>query len=214
MDPGTPRHGHLGRQVRRAAEAVDAQAPALGEIGQAQRPVPDDPRAQEWSGRHVVETIRQEIGVALVDEGEFGVAAVDVPTGEARIQAEVLPPGEAEAAAPAGSGEPRDADALPLLPARAARPESVDRADHLVAGRDEVPVRGEIALRQMQVSPADPAGEDPDADLPGPGFGHRSLQPDQRSAIHGSGAVDGPRRHGRGRSHSPVSVEAARSRSP
>ena len=170
----------------------------MGEVGQAQRAVADDPRAEERCGRHVVETVGQEVGVGLVDEGELGVAPVDVPAGEARVEAEVLPAGGAEATAPAGVGEPRDADALSLPPAGATRPDRVDGADHLVAGRHQVAVRRQVALGQMQVGPAHPAGEDPEADLPGSRLGHRPFESDQRRAVHGSGAVDGPCRHRRG----------------
>ncbi len=181
------------------AEAVDAQSAALGQVGEAQGAVPDDPGAEERRGGDVVESLGDEVGVGLVDENEFGVAAVEVPTGEARSEAEVLPPRDAEAAPPARGGEPRHADALSFPPACAARPDGVDDAHDLVARRDQVATRREIALGQMQVGSAHPAGEDPDADLAGSGLGHRPPEPEKRRSIHRSGAVDGPRRHGRGR---------------
>ena len=118
--------GHLGGEVRRGAEPIDAQAAARRQRGPTQRAVADDPGAQQRRRLGIVEHLGQGVGVALVDDRQLGVAAVGIPPGERRGDAQVLGAAPAEPAAPAGPAQPGDADALadveaPTLRARAAR---------------------------------------------------------------------------------------------
>ena len=72
---------HLADDVRRGAEAVEAEA--LGVAGQAQRAVADQPGAEQRRRLQVGEALGYREAEALVGDGVLGVAAVDVVAGEA-----------------------------------------------------------------------------------------------------------------------------------
>ncbi len=118
MDAGAAREGDLGGEVGGAAEAVDAEPPTFGEVGPQQRPIADDARAEQRCGFDVVEGVGQRVGVGLVHQRVLGVAAVDVPPGETRVDAEVLASAHTEPAHATRVGQPGDADAVAYLPAR------------------------------------------------------------------------------------------------
>ena len=142
MDPCAPGQGDLGGEVGRAAEAVDAEPPALGEVGAQQRPVADDARAQQRRGLDVVERVGQRVGVVLVDHGVLGVAAVEVPAGEARVDAEVLAPDRQKRQMPqvwASQGTPMRSPSRQRV---RSGPSLVDDAHDLVPGRDLAVRRG------------------------------------------------------------------------
>src|SRR5205823_6081720 len=97
---------------------------------------------------------------ALVGDRVLGVATVEVVAGEAGPVAEVLASAQAVAALAAGPAEPRDADPPA---ARLVDP------DDLVPG-DERELRvGKLAVHDVEVGAADPAGVDADEKLPGVG---------------------------------------------
>ena len=174
----------LGRQMGRAPEAVDAEPASRRQIGLEQGPVSDDAGAQQRRRLSVVEHVGQGVGVPFLDGGVGGVAAVDVPPGEAGGQAQVFPTGEAEAALPAGMAEPGDAD--PLAGGKAARSwtDPVDHADDLVAGDHPGPLGPKITLGQVEVGAAHAAHPDPHPDLTRPGLGTgSSIRRSGRSAI-------------------------------
>ncbi len=78
---------HLGNDVRRRAEAVDAEAFASPAMPQAA--VADQPGAQQR--RRLDVAIRGEReAIALVGDGELGVAAVELVAGEAGAVAQIL----------------------------------------------------------------------------------------------------------------------------
>ena len=68
--------GDLADDVRRGAEAVEAEALAVA--GQPQRAVPDQPAAQQRRHLEVAHAVGQIEAVALVGHRVLGVAAVDV----------------------------------------------------------------------------------------------------------------------------------------
>ena len=78
-----------------------------------QRPVADQPGAQQRCDLQVGVALGQREAVALVGDRQLRVAAVDVPPGEARAVTQVLAAAQAVAAAPARPAEPGDADARP-----------------------------------------------------------------------------------------------------
>ena len=84
VDAGAAGQRHLGREVGRAAEAVDAEPAPVGQVGPQQGAVADDAGAEQRCHLHVVERLGQRVGVVLVHHGVRRVAAVDVPAGEAR----------------------------------------------------------------------------------------------------------------------------------
>ena len=76
VDGGALVERHLGREVRRGAEPVDAETAARRQRGAPQRPVADDAGAQQRGGLHVGEPVRDRVGEGLGDDGLLGVAAV------------------------------------------------------------------------------------------------------------------------------------------
>ena len=110
------------------------ERPPGGTAAQTQRAIPDDPGAEQRRRLLVVEAVRQPVGVRLVDQTGVGVAAVDVPAGERRGQAEVLLAAAAESAAAVGAAEPGDPDPVADGEPFGAGAERVDHADHLVPG--------------------------------------------------------------------------------
>ena len=126
-----------------------------------ERAVADQASAQQRGRLLVGQIVGQRQAVALVGGGQLRVAAVDVASGEARVDAQVLPVGCAVAAGPVGPAQPGDADALPVLGAR----------DDLVAEDDRKLGRLDLAVAQVQIGAADAAGADLQQQLPGPGVG-------------------------------------------
>ena len=196
--------GHLRRQVGRAAEPVDAQPSAGGHLRQPQRPVADDPRTQQRRGLVVIEPVRQHVREPLVDQAVLRVAAIDVPAGEGRSHAQVLPTGSAVAAGPVGATQPRHSD--PLTDAKPFRSgaDPVDDADNLVAGYRSRPARGEVAFGQVEVRSAHPAAGDPHPDLKRSRLGVRQIDEHERTGRDRSRPVDHPRPHARATSRGPA----------
>src|SRR5204863_9379724 len=99
--------------VRRGAEAV--QTEPLGVPGHAERPVADQPGAEERRRVLVAVLLRDREAVALVRDRELGVAAVELVAREACAVAEVLASGRAVATVAVRPAEPRHAEAAALL---------------------------------------------------------------------------------------------------
>ena len=78
------RQRDLRGDVGAAAEPVEAEPTARRQRGAQQRAVADDAGAQQRRKLAVAVAARQMVGESRGDRGEFGVAAVGVPTGVAR----------------------------------------------------------------------------------------------------------------------------------
>src|SRR6266851_6053638 len=125
-----------------------------------------------------------------------GVAAVGIPAGEARVEAEVLGSAPAEAAYPARVPEPRDPRPIPDREALGARAQSINRPDHLVARDDLRPVRGQVSLGQVQIGSAHAAHRHPEPYLTWPRRRRGTVDPAERAAIDRAGGLDDPGAHG------------------
>ena len=68
----------LDRDVRRGAEAVEAEPAAGADVGAAQRAVADDAGAEQRRGLRVGDRVGQRVGEVLAHDGVLGVAAVGV----------------------------------------------------------------------------------------------------------------------------------------
>ena len=132
--------------------------PPSGRSQRAECPVADDPRGQQRRRSYVSERLGYLVGEGLLDEDLIGVPSLEVPSGETRIEAQVLVPRDAEAAAAAGVTEPRDADRAADGEARTAGAARVDDADHLVTGRDAASTRRKVALSEVKVRATHAAG--------------------------------------------------------
>ena len=160
-----------------------------------QRPSRDPRRARDRTQRAVADDAgaeqrrdlarRQRRGHAIHERrrrhGVLGEAAVHVPAGEARLEAEVLVAARAEAARAAGAVQPGDPDAIAGAPRRDARPAARDAADHLMTGHDLRALRRELALDDVQVGAADAAHLDAHQHLAGPRLGHGAFDERERT---------------------------------
>ena len=173
--------GDLADDVGRGAEAVEAEP--LRVAAEPQRPVADQPGAQQRRRLEVRVALRDREAVALVGDRQLRVAAVELVAGEAGPLAEVLAAGAAVAALAAGPAEPRDPDPLPGLEALRPLPRPLDGADDLVAGDERQLRLGQVAVDDVEVGAADAAGVHPHQHLPRPGLGVGQLRLAQRLAL-------------------------------
>ena len=200
VDVGPPPAGDLERDVPGGAEAVDPETGPLprerrvGEAGEFQRAEADDPGAEKRRGRKVAEAVRELVDEACGRDGEVGEAAVGRPAGELRRVAEVLAPRPAEAARPAGSMKPGDADAEAVRQRRA-RAALLDGADDLMSRRDGRLPDGKLSLDDVEIGSADAAGRDADEDLAGAGLRDWDIFEPQRLFRDGGGTVEAKGAH-------------------
>ena len=160
--------GDLRREVCRRAKAVDAEPAARRQRRAAQRPVADDPGAQQRGRLLVGEGGRQHVRVRLGDDRVLGEPTVGVPTGETRRDAKVLGAVRAKTAHPAGMPQPCDPDPLAEPEASRALAKLVHEPHHLMTGDDSKCPRCQFALGQVEIRPTDATSTDPYPDLSGP----------------------------------------------
>ena len=195
VDLGSPVERHLGGEVGRSAEPVDPESPTRWQVGEGQGAVADDAGAQQGCGRHVVEPVGEGVDEGLGCGDELGVTAVGVPTGEAGIGAQVLPAAGAEPAGATGAAQPGHPHAgTGRDPARAGAVAD-HRSHHLVARHRAGPVGDQVALGQVQVGAAHPAGVHPDQDLTRPRLRIGPLAEHQRPRGHRPGLFHAPCSH-------------------
>ena len=153
---------HLADDVRGRPEAVEAEA--LGVPRQPQRPVPDQPRAQQRRGLEVGIVVRDREAEALVRHGQLGVAAVARVAREDRPVAQVLAARAAVAALAVHPAEPRHPHPVAGLEALAA----LHHAGHdLVPGHQRQLRLRQLAVHDVQVRAADAARAHLEEQLPG-----------------------------------------------
>src|SRR5262249_15361323 len=150
--------GDLGGEVRGTAEPPDAQASTRRQRGPAQRPIADDPRAQQRRDLDIAPRGWQRVDVRLRRNGELRVSAVGVPAGVARSRTEVLRAPAALHAPPAGAAQPRPPD-----PVTAGEPPDAIAGvgaltDDLVPRYHTGQPRREVPLSHVQVRTAHAAG--------------------------------------------------------
>ena len=119
---------------------------------------------------------------------EFGIAAVGVPTGVARLRAEVLLSADAELAHPTGVSQPGDSDAITDAElAAGVLAQRDDFADDLVSRYHVGPVYGQIPFGDVQIGAAHTARLYGDEQLTGRGRRHGHGDPLQRMRVHRAG---------------------------
>src|SRR5690348_1327483 len=94
----------LRQNVCGAAEAVESESLAVA--GQHERPIADQAGAEQRRGLQIRVIRRQWKAEAMIRDGIFGIAAVDVVARKTRVVAEVFAPAAAIAANPAGPAQP------------------------------------------------------------------------------------------------------------
>jgi hypothetical protein len=182
---------HLCGDVCAAAEAVDPE-PATGrQLGPEQRPIADDAGAQQRRQFGIGVSRGQPVDITGWCRDEFGVAAVGVPAGVARIRAEVLRAPEAESAAAAGVPEPGHPDPIADGDVRiCVFADCHHLAHYLMAGDDARSVNRQVALVDVEVRATHAAR--PYGDQHFVGTGRRDLDgaefertaPDRRGLTH------------------------------
>ena len=136
----------LRDDVHGGAEAVETEPLAVAR--QAQRPISNQPRAEERSRVKVGVAIGQGKAKALVGNRILGVAAVEVVAGELRAVAKILLAGPAIATLSVGPAEPGDPDS-PVL--------TDDRADDLMTENERQLRLRQLPVDDVQIGAADPA---------------------------------------------------------
>jgi hypothetical protein len=158
----------LAEDVGRCAEAVEADPLRLPD--QPQRPVADQPGAEQRRRLQVRVALGQREAEALVGDRQLGVTAVAVIAGELGLVAEVLAAGAAVAALAVGPAEPGDTDPGAGLESARALPRAGHGADDLVARHQRQLRLAQLAVEDVEVGAADATGADPDQDLAGAGL--------------------------------------------
>ena len=144
----------------------------------------------------------------------LGIAAVSIPTGEARGDAEIFRLSPAKPARSVCRAEPRNADPLAEGKAPGSRALYIDHADHFVAGDDGGTVRRKVTFGEMQIGPAHATGGYLHPDLAGARSRDGPFDRFERMGVDRPRLDDGPAAHGPGHRRAAVSGQrgAARSR--
>ena len=145
-------HRDLRDEVRRRAEAVQAEPRASAR--HAIRAIADEARAQKRRGLRVGVAVGQLEGVVGIRNRVFGIPAVHVIAGEARLAAKVLAPARAVLARTARVPEPRNADPIADVQMRHAVADHVDEADDFMSGDDGHLDRRQIAIQDVKIGAA------------------------------------------------------------
>ncbi len=164
VDRAAPVMGDLNGEVGRRAEPEETEAAAGLNPGELERPVADDPRAEQRRRLLRREAPRQPIHPGAPSRHALRVPPVAVASRERRLFAEVLAAARAKAAAPARRSEPADAHRVAGVEVAGARPDLDDPSCRLVPRHDRQPGR-HLALDDVEVCPAHPTGFDRDRDL-------------------------------------------------
>jgi DNA-binding MarR family transcriptional regulator len=132
------------------------------------------------------------VAEAFVRHGVLRIAAVEPVTGEASTLAEVLAPGVAVPALPAGPTEPGHPHPLARSKALSPGPETLDDSHDLVTGdQRELRIR-QLAVDDVEVGAAHAAGTHPQEHLAGAGIGEREVALGERTP----GLLEHHRAHG------------------
>ena len=170
--------GHLSDDVGGGAKPVDADRTRLA--GHAQTAVADQPGAHQRRCLNIAVSGVDRKAIALVGDGQLGIAAIDLIAGKTRAVAQILTAAAAIVANPAGPAEPRHPDPVADREAVDFRPLLDNRADDLVA-EDERQFRvGKLAIDDVQIGAAHRAGVHLNQHLPRPWARRRHVSRDQR----------------------------------
>lgn len=157
IDFATPVARDLNHHVGRRAKTEKPEPPAGANFAQAQTPIPDHARTQQWSRLRVGNSFGEPMRERRRNRAILRVAAFVGVAREARIVAEIFLPGLAAVARPARREESRHAHALADLEPRDLLPYRIHHPDDLMAGNNLIAARREIAPSDVQVRPAHPA---------------------------------------------------------
>ncbi len=186
---------YLDGDVRRSAKAVQPQPAARLDLAQPQRPVADHAGAQERGCLLIGKAVGDRVDEIGRGDHHLGKAAVGVLPGEAGVRAQVLLATTAVIAPAAGPMEPRHAHPLVQLDLGYALAHGIDRADDLVPRHDRQAGQRYLALGQVQVGVAHPAGQHPQPHLARSGLGHRQVGRLQWVLLGGPGRPQDHRPH-------------------
>ncbi len=149
----------LRDDVSGGSEPVEAEDLAVA--GCPQSAVADQPRAEKRRKLLVGGAIGKRQAVARVGDDLLRVASVERVAREARSVAQILAPGPAVTAGAARPAQPRDAD-----PQAGRELAALEDGAHDLVTEDEGQLRVEqLAVADVEIGPADPAGADTDSHL-------------------------------------------------
>ena len=189
--------GDLRDDVRGRSEAVEAELLTRLDPAPPQRPVADDPGAQERRRLGVRERVGDRVGERLVHDRVFGVAAVGVPARVPRAGAEVL---AAVAAERAASARARAATRCRRGPPRGTvtrlRRAPSTRPTTWWPGTSGSRCGGKIAFDDVKVGAAHAARRDAHEDLAGAGDGIGEIAERERARGDARLTLEHHRLHG------------------
>jgi hypothetical protein len=143
----------------------------------------------------VVKSVIQRVRVRLVDEASVGVSPVAIPSGEHRVQTQVLLTSAAEIARAVRRSQPRNANAITDPEPAHSGTEGLDPAHDLVPRNHACSARWQVALGEVQVGAAYAATGNSEAKLSGSGFRTRALDTSERAFVDRTRLIDGPGPH-------------------
>ena len=147
-----------------------------------QGPPADQARAHQGRRRDIVVFRREREAKALVGDGQFGIAAIDLIAGEAGAIAQILVPAAAIAAFAAGPAEPRHADPVAGCEGVGAGAGRDHGADNFVARHQGQLGVGQFAVEHMKIGAAYRAGVHLDQHLMRGRLGVRQFRRSERPA--------------------------------
>ena len=190
VDFAVPGFEDVDGEVRRGAEAEEADTIAGGDFGHAQAAEADDAGAEqrgEVGGGLIFGERDEEVGAS---DGVFGIAAVDGVAGVGGMVAEIFAVLAAEGAGAIDATEPGDSGAVADADRVDARAELFDARDNLVAGCDDFAQGLEFARGDVEIGAADAAGFNLEQHLAGAGLGDGQVFEGQRMRSDGGGMVE------------------------
>ena len=162
------------------AETIKTDPRSLA--GQFQGTPADQSGAKKGRGRDGIGKAIQSEGVGGIGDGVRGETAIAAVAGEDRPVAEVFVVRHAVGTSAAGMAEPGDADALAHAVRGHVLPELVDDAHDLVPRHDRPNDIRQLAIDNVEVRSAHPAGFYPNANLTRCGMRIRPLLEDEGPA--------------------------------
>ena len=155
----------LHEDVRRGAESVEPDPACVA--GRPVCTVPDETRAEQRRRFRIAIAVREFEHEAPVGDGVVGITAIDLITGEARVEAKILAVALAVLALFARVAEPRNADPVADREVGDAVAEPLDDADDFMARHERNFRVQQLAVDHVQVGSAHAAGPYADQHLAG-----------------------------------------------
>jgi len=167
------------------AETVKPQPLAGLDVAQPERPITNNPRAQQRSHLWVRKTLGKRVGERLGHYRGLRVPTVHIPAREPSLLAEILLPFPAVGAFSASPVNPGHAHAVALTEGANSGAHRIHHADYLMSGNQRRFPQRQIAFHRVQVGTADAASAHANANLASARNRHGKLAQLERVLLRG-----------------------------